>query len=67
MRRLNLIWGVRGLVVENLKKDTDATFKKIERQLLKEGYIKHGETIVMLAGLPLFEGHPTNAIKVDRI
>ncbi len=67
MRKLNLIWGIRGLVVKNLKKDTDATFKKIEQQLLKEGYIKHGETIVMLAGLPLFEGHPTNAIKVDKV
>ncbi len=67
MRRLNLIWGIRGLIVEDLKKDTDATFKKIQEQLLQEGYITKGETIVMLAGIPLFEGHPTNTIKVDRV
>jgi pyruvate kinase len=67
MRRLNLIWGIRGLIVEDLKKDTDATFRKIQEQLLQEGYITKGETIVMLAGIPLFEGHPTNTIKVDRV
>jgi pyruvate kinase len=67
MRRLNLIWGIRGLIVENLKKDTDKTFRKIQERLLLEGYVHKGETIVMLAGIPLFEGHPTNAIKVDKV
>ena len=64
LRRLNLIWGVRGMTVENLKKDTDVTFKMIQKKLLKEGYVKKGDIIVMMAGLPLFEGHPTNTIKV---
>ena len=67
MRRLNLIWGIRGLIVENLKKDTDATFKMIQERLLHEGYVRRGETIVLLAGIPLFEGHPTNTIKVDKV
>jgi pyruvate kinase len=67
MRRLNLIWGIRGLIVEDLKKDTDETFRKIQDQLLREGYVERGETVVMLAGIPLFEGHPTNTIKVDRV
>lgn len=67
MRRLNLVWGIRGLIVEDLKKDTDATFKKIQEQLLLEGWIERGDTIVLLAGIPLFEGHPTNTIKVDMV
>lgn len=67
MRRLNLIWGIRGLIVEDLRKDTDKTFKKIQVRLLMEGFIHKGETIVMLAGIPLFEGHPTNTIKVDKV
>jgi pyruvate kinase len=67
MRRLNLIWGIRGLIVEDLRKDTDETFRKIQEQLLREGYVERGETVVMLAGIPLFEGHPTNTIKVDRV
>ncbi len=67
MRRLNLVWGVRGLIVEDLKKDTDQTFRKIRKQLLDQGYVTTGETLVMLAGIPLFEGHPTNTIKVDYV
>lgn len=66
-RRLNLVWGIKGLIVEDLKKDTDATFKKIQETLLQEGFVEKGETIVMLAGIPLFEGHPTNTIKVDKV
>jgi pyruvate kinase len=67
MRRLNLIWGIHGLIVENLKKDTDATFKLIQERLLQDGFVRSGDTVVMVAGLPLFEGHPTNTIKVDKV
>jgi pyruvate kinase len=67
MRRLNLVWGIRGLIVEDLKKDTDQTFRKIRERLLEEGYVIPGETLVMLAGIPLFEGLPTNTIKVDHV
>ena len=67
MRRLNLIWGIRGFIIEDLKKDTDKTFKAIQHRLVQEGYIERGETVVMVAGLPLFEGHPTNTIKVDKV
>ena len=65
MRRLNLIWGIHGMIVENLKKDTDATFKMIQEKLIQAGFVQKGDTVVMLAGIPLFEGHPTNTIKVD--
>lgn len=67
MRRLNLIWGVRAVMVEDLKKDTDVAFKMIQEKLLQDGYIKRGDKIVTLAGIPLFEGHPTNTIKVDTV
>lgn len=67
VRRLNLIWGVRGVIVEDLKKDTDVAFKMIREKLLADGYIKRGDSIVTMAGIPLFEGHPTNTIKVDRV
>jgi len=65
MRRLNLVWGVRGLIVEELKRDTDDAFRRIQSDLLDHGYVAKGDTVVMMAGIPLFEGHPTNAIKVD--
>lgn len=66
-RRLNLVWGVRSVIVEDLKKDTDAAFKMIRERLLAEGEIQRGDVIVTLAGIPLFEGLPTNTIKVDRV
>jgi pyruvate kinase len=67
MRRLNLIWGIRGVIVEDLKKDTDVAFATIREKLLKDGFIRRGENIVTMAGIPLFEGHPTNTIKVDKV
>jgi pyruvate kinase len=67
MRRLNLVWGLQGLIVGDLRKDSDETFRKIQEQLLAKGFIRRGETVVMLAGIPLFEGHPTNTIKVDQV
>lgn len=67
IRRLNLVWGIKSLIVEDLKKDTDQTFRTIRERLLEEGYVHAGETLVMLAGIPLFEGHPTNTIKVDYV
>jgi pyruvate kinase len=67
MRRLNLVWGIRGMIVENLKKDTDVAFKMIQEKLLEEGFVRRGDTVVMIAGIPLFEGHPTNMIKVDTV
>lgn len=66
-RRLNLIWGVRSVMVEDLKKDTDEAFRMIREKLLAEGDARRGDLIVTLAGLPLFEGRPTNTIKVDRV
>ncbi len=67
LRRLNLVWGIRGLIVEELKKDTDIAFRQIQRDLLKQGLVSKGDTVVMVAGIPLFEGHPTNTIKVDTV
>jgi pyruvate kinase len=67
MRRLNLTWGIHGVIVEDLKSGTDVAFKIVREQLLNDGYIHPGETIVTTAGLPLYEGCPTNAIKVDKV
>lgn len=67
LRRLNLVWGIRGMIVEDLKKDTDVAFRQIQADLVKRGIVAKGDTVVMVAGLPLFEGHPTNTIRVDTV
>lgn len=66
-RSLNLVWGVRSIVIKNLKNNTDLAFKKIQKKLLDEGLIKKGNIVVMLAGLPLFDQNVLNTIKVYKI
>lgn len=66
-RRLNLVWGVHSIVLRNLKNNTDLAFKKIQKKLLDEGLIEKRNIVVMLAGLPLFEQHLLNTIKIYEV
>jgi pyruvate kinase len=47
--------------------DTDTTFETIHQELLKSGYVKRGDYIVMTAGLPLLARGTTNMVKVEKI
>jgi pyruvate kinase len=67
VRQLNLVWGVRGVRVPTLRKDTDRAFVSIDHRLRTHGLVMRGETIVVLAGVPLSYRHPTNTIKLDRV
>jgi len=65
-RRLNLVWGVRSILIEKIA-DTDTTFETIHQELLKSEYVKRGDYIVMTAGLPLMARGTTNMVKVEKI
>ncbi len=65
-RRLNLVWGVRSILVSKIA-DTDTTFNTIEQELLRSGYVKKGDYIVMTAGIPLLARGTTNMVKVEKI
>jgi pyruvate kinase len=67
MRRLNLIWGVHGLVIENLEQDSDKALKHIQERLVNSGLIQRGEYVVMLAGQPFFARGSTNFIEVEKV
>lgn len=67
LRRLNLIWGVHGLVIDNLQQDSDKAVKQIQERLLNLGLIRRGEYIVMLAGQPFFARGSTNFIEVEKV
>ncbi len=67
LRRLQLIWGVRGMVIDTLTEDSDKALEKIQERLLQSGMIKRGEYIVMLAGQPFFARGSTNFIKVEKV
>lgn len=67
LRRINLLWGVRGLMIPDFEENSDTAFTKIKNELVKRGYVEKGDYIVFTAGIPLMMKGTTNAIKVERI
>jgi pyruvate kinase len=67
LRSLNVIWGVRGLLVEKLEQDSDRALAQVQERLISSGAVCRGEYIVLLAGQPLFARGSTNFIKVERM
>jgi pyruvate kinase len=66
MRRLNLVWGVRSIFVDEVFPDSDRTLRAVEERLVEEGVVRSGDAYVLIAGQPLFAGGGTNFIKVER-
>ncbi|MBI4535815.1 MAG: pyruvate kinase, partial [Ignavibacteriae bacterium] len=67
LRRLNLIWGIRGTVIEDLSDDSDQAVQRIKELLINSGMVMRGEYIVMLAGQPFFARGSTNFIEVEKV
>lgn len=67
LRRLNLVWGVRGLLVPELADDMDRAYRQVQDAMLAQGLVGVGEQVVYTAGLPLSSKGVTNALKVSRI
>ena len=67
LRRLNLVWSVRGIILADFLHDNDAAFRRIIEHLKQEGYIEPGDFIVFTAGLPLMAMGTTDTVKVERV
>jgi pyruvate kinase len=68
LRRLNLVWGVHGLIVPDIEaEDTDRALKRINEELLNAGIIQRGDYVVTTVGIPLFARGSTNTIKVEKV
>lgn len=63
-RRLNLVWGVAPVLVED-EFDTFALFDKCVDKAVELGLLDKGDTTVITAGLPLGIPGTTNMIKVQ--
>jgi len=61
-RRLALVWGVEPLVVE-LEPNTDAMLERAPALAVAHGLLRHGETAVITAGIPIGVAGSTNLIK----
>ena len=67
-RRLNLIWGVRSLLIKGFEVgETDTTIARVNVALTELGYLKKGDYVVITAGIPLMARNTTNMIKVEKI
>jgi pyruvate kinase len=67
LRSLNLVWSVRGIVVEDIIRDSDTAFRKIIERLKNEEYVERGNFVVFTAGLPLMAKGTTDTVNVMRV
>ena len=65
--RLNIVWGVRGLIVSDYMDNTDSALKKIRDELKSLGYVEAGDYVVFTAGIPLMAQGTTNTVKVEKV
>jgi len=65
-QRLNLIWGVRPVRMDFVD-NPDDLIDKMEKQALEMGILEPGDTVVVLAGIPVKVSAPMNFIKVHKI
>ncbi|SDI77754.1 pyruvate kinase [Natribacillus halophilus] len=66
LRQLNLVWGVIPLLGEKAS-TTDEMFEITVNEALKSGESKHGDLVVITAGVPVGETGTTNIMKVHVI
>ncbi len=68
LRRLNLVWGVRGIVLPDLDTNSiDVALKQVMERLLSQGYVERGDYVVFTAGIPLMSKGSTNTVKVEMV
>jgi len=63
-RQLNLVWGVRPLLIES-SESTDQMFELAQKKLQEIGVVKSGDRIVLSAGVPIGRPGTTNLMKVQ--
>lgn len=63
MRKLTLVWGVTPVKGEEVTSTDDMLASAIETAV-KNGYVSHGELVVITAGVPVGQSGTTNLMKV---
>ncbi len=63
LRNLNLVWGVRTLHYERTH-DLDVTISEITEKLQKGGYLKSGDSYILISSLPLDARQRANTIQL---
>ena len=66
VRQLSLYWGVHPRFMRQVS-STDRMIEGAERELLKEGVVKKGELLALVAGTPIAVRGSTNLLKFHRV
>jgi len=66
VRQLSLYWGVHPRFMRQVS-STDRMIEGAERQLLKEGVVKKGDLMALVAGTPIAVRGTTNLLKLHRV
>ena len=64
---MNLVWGVRGMVVNDYIGNADTILQRIKEKLKTDGYVRSGDYIVFTMGIPLMALGLTDTINVERV
>ncbi|MFE5583972.1 pyruvate kinase [Kitasatospora sp. NPDC056531] len=64
--QLSLSWGVESYVTEQVA-TTDAMVAQVDRELLKMGALREGDTVIVTAGVPVGIPGTTNMVQVHRL
>ena len=67
VRKMNLIWNVRGLLLPDLSVETDKAFASVISALKEQSHVSEGDRVVFTAGIPLMTRTKTNTIKVATV
>ena len=65
-RKMNLYWGVNPFVMK-MPDNTDEMISKSEKVLIKNGIVRKGDSIVIIASSPFAMGGKTNIIKLHKV
>ncbi len=63
---MQLYWGVRPEIMRPIT-NTDLLIEKVEKNLLGEGLVQNGDTIVIIMGAPIYKKGTTNLLKILKI
>ncbi len=64
LNKINLVWGSQAYYYDKIN-STDETISDVEATLKRDGHVKTGDIIIILASMPIHEKARTNTLKIN--
>jgi len=66
LRRLAIFWGVYGFYIEHVS-TTEEMLDKAEEILIRKRLCREGDIVLIIGGVPVLAGEPTNMMKIHKL